>query len=240
MNDHNKRLLHQICSSIEQYKNGKIDPHGLLLNLTGNCGAIEHKGLQKYLDRTINEIEDALWSFDEEEGMHIINSKLESLKEMIEPLESEIIHKNDILIVYELVEAPYSWNKSPFNHEEFACLLVVNDNNIGNETQNYISDKLINYGCKYAVCTGHNCSTWDDSIDWSYLAKHNFEPNDDDLVMTTWHENDSVDDIVFFFMKNTNFDNHYLKNYLILFIGCNEILKKEIITEVNRNILLDK
>ena len=164
VNDHSKRLLHQICNSIEQYINGKITPDGLLLNLSGNCGAIEDIELQKYVERTINEIEDALWSFDEEEGMHIINSKLESLKELIEPLEPEIIHKDNILIVYKLVEAPYSWDKSPFNYEEFVCLLAVNDNSIDNESQNYISDKLIDYGCKYAVCTGYNCSSWDYDI----------------------------------------------------------------------------
>jgi len=38
-------------------------------------------------------------------------------------------------------------------------------------------------------------------------------------VMTTWHANESPDDVAFFFVLNTNFNEHDLKRFLVLHVG---------------------
>jgi hypothetical protein len=38
-------------------------------------------------------------------------------------------------------------------------------------------------------------------------------------VMTTWHADESPDDVAFFFVLNTNFNEHDLKCFLVLHVG---------------------
>jgi hypothetical protein len=38
-------------------------------------------------------------------------------------------------------------------------------------------------------------------------------------VMTTWHADESPDDVAFFFVLNTNFNEHDLKRFLVLHVG---------------------
>jgi hypothetical protein len=76
------------------------------------------------------------------------------------------------------------------------------------------------------VCAGHNCSSWDDSVDFANIEVDP-ELTDDKFVMTTWHSDDTVADIAFFFLHNTNFNQHEFTDFLILFIGENEQLLGE-------------
>ena len=46
--------------------------------------------------------------------------------------------------------------------------------------------------------------------------------------MTTWHDDETVNDIMFFGLNNTNFDDHDFKRYLVLFIGHKNGLKEEV------------
>ena len=43
-----------------------------------------------------------------------------------------------------------------------------------------------------------------------------------DHVMTTSHSDESPDDVAFFFVYNTNFDDHDFVRYLVLHIGVGE------------------
>ena len=126
------------------------------------------------------------------------------------------------------LEKPYNF-VSPFDGEAFVCILFNNDPIISNDEQNKISDDLIASNCRYAVCAGYDCSSWDDSIDWAYISTdENYEPPDDSMVMTTWHDDETVNDIMFFGLNNTNFDDHDFHKYLILFIGAKDGLKEEV------------
>ena len=37
--------------------------------------------------------------------------------------------------------------------------------------------------------------------------------------MTTWHEDENPDDVAFFFVLNTNFDDHDFDRYLVVHVG---------------------
>ncbi len=46
---------------------------------------------------------------------------------------------------------------------------------------------------------GHECSLWDDSVDIASLERFNFEAVPlDKSIMTTWHENETLDDVFWF------------------------------------------
>ena len=66
-------------------------------------------------------------------------------------------------------------------------------------------------------------STWDDSIDWASLEMSS-DSNDTTSTMTTWHENDTPNEIAHFFLHCTAFDNNVFHNFLVLSIGRNESL----------------
>jgi hypothetical protein len=62
-----------------------------------------------------------------------------------------------------------------------------------------LSDWLVASGCIYAVAWGEECHAWDESIDQASLAQHNYEPTPDDrFVMTTWHEDETIDEAFWF------------------------------------------
>ncbi|MCW5556848.1 MAG: hypothetical protein KIT22_03265 [Verrucomicrobiae bacterium] len=105
----------------------------------------------------------------------------------------------------------------------------MNDETITEAEQAAISEQLVLTGCRYAACAGHECSSWDTSVDMAYLAtdKH-FSPPDETFVMTSWHERRSVKDVMLFGLMCTNFDDHEFTRYLVLSIGPRAGLRDEV------------
>ena len=92
---------------------------------------------------------------------------------------------------FDRIDRPYSFT-SPFSGKDFVLMMVVADPSVTETERADFSDQIIQAGCRYAVCAGHDCSRWDDSIDLAYIATHpNFCPPDERFVMTTWHQNES-------------------------------------------------
>jgi hypothetical protein len=88
--------------------------------------------------------------------------------------------------------------ESPF------AVVVVIDLTVDSEWRHIVSEWLVDQGCLYMMAHGHECSLWDDSVDIANLEV--FDWNFDEipehkLVTTTWHENETLDE-VFFFAKN--------------------------------------
>lgn len=54
--------------------------------------------------------------------------------------------------------------------------------------------------CYWALAWGHECSIWDDALDYAYLEFCNYDlPEDDDYnFMTTWHEDQTLDEVIEF------------------------------------------
>ena len=110
--------------------------------------------------------------------------------------------------------------KSPCDGEDFALLLVAFDESITADEQSGLSDELVKRGCRYAVCAGSDCSSWDDSIDMAYLATDpGYAPPDDRFVMTTWHDDEPLGDVAEFFVRNTSFDRFEAKHFLVVCLG---------------------
>jgi hypothetical protein len=108
----------------------------------------------------------------------------------------------------------------PFNGEDFVLMLVVADSEITADERHAVSAELVRQGCRYAVCTGHECSRWDDSIDFAFIeTSPDFTPPDERFVMTTWHEKDSIEDVVEFFRLNTTFNDFVTRHYLAIVLG---------------------
>jgi hypothetical protein len=118
---------------------------------------------------------------------------------------------------------------SPFAGAEFACLLVVRDTSITGQEQASLSELLVAQGCRYAVCAGHECASWDDSIDRAYIATDaDFDPPDSTFVMTSWHEDESIEEVAEFFARCTRFDGFNPCRFLVLCLGGDDASYEEI------------
>jgi len=121
-------------------------------------------------------------------------------------------------IQYLQIQRPYSF-ASPFKEAEFAALIYAAAQNIAREEQEALSDQIVASGCRYAVCAGHNCESWHDSIDLADVKRNGGEVRDNNIVMTTWHDDESLEDIVFFFLNNTSFDYFSAARFVVLIVG---------------------
>ena len=108
----------------------------------------------------------------------------------------------------------------PFAGADFVVLIINNDDAISPDDQCALSLALVRAGCRYAVCVGHNCSTWDDSVDYANIEVDP-ELTKERFVMTSWHENDTPNQIARFFLNCTTF-------YLVLSVGRDDSLLSEI------------
>ncbi|MCW1915716.1 hypothetical protein OJ996_19170 [Luteolibacter sp. GHJ8] len=77
-------------------------------------------------------------------------------------------------------------------------------------------------GCRYVVCGGQDCEDWHDAVDMAFVLANADEPGGADaapLVMTTWHEKESPDEVAFHFIHLTDFEDVAFRNYLVLHLG---------------------
>ena len=109
---------------------------------------------------------------------------------------------------------------SPYPGEEHTLLVCVADATVTSDERARVSAEIIAAKCRYAVCWGYDCSSWDTAIDCAYIeTDENFSPPDETFVMTTWHDDEPIEDAIDFWWMNTWFDNYESIKLAILIIG---------------------
>jgi hypothetical protein len=106
--------------------------------------------------------------------------------------------------------------------EPFPCLVWDHKGGASPEGKMAFARQVMAAGCRYAVCAGLECEEWHDAFDFAFVQDHLDEPEekqDEQFVMTTWHANQSVDEVAMFFVWNTDFDKHEFDRYLVLHLG---------------------
>ena len=109
----------------------------------------------------------------------------------------------------------------PSGLEAFRCLILI-EREISVDDRNTISRELVDRGCLYAMAWGLDCSLWDDSIDFANIDK--FDPEgipDGQFVMTTWHDGETLEEVLFFARFNSlvSYDGKELSELLVLDMG---------------------
>ena len=102
--------------------------------------------------------------------------------------------------------------------------VVVLEGTYSPEWQDEVSRWLIDSGCRYMLAWGPDCSSWDDSVDYASIIKHLPDgAPDNQFVMTTWHENQTLEDVFWQAQFNAQFsyDDVELTNALIIDISGN-------------------
>jgi len=80
---------------------------------------------------------------------------------------------------------------------------VLIEAKVDEQWQANVSSWLVKSGCLYMVAWGIECSSWDDSVDFATLEKFNYgDIPEAEFVMTTWHENETLSDALFYLKNN--------------------------------------
>ena len=112
--------------------------------------------------------------------------------------------------------------KSPFAGILFPCLIWDHEGCFADAERSAVAKALLEAGCRYAVCGGKNCEAWHLAFDMEFVEVHLNDPDevlDSVHVMTTQHDGESPDDVAFFFVLCTNFNDHEFRRYLVLHVG---------------------
>lgn len=111
---------------------------------------------------------------------------------------------------------------SPFCDALFPSLIWDHDGRYTDAARSAIAKTLLEAGCRYAVCSGKDCDAWHIAVDMAFVETHLNDPDevrDSVHVMTTSHDGESPDDVAFFLVLCTNFDDHEFRRYLVLHVG---------------------
>lgn len=101
----------------------------------------------------------------------------------------------------------------------FKAIVVVEDV-VDQKWQAEASRWLADSGCLYMMAWGKNCSSWDDSVDLANLEQFGFDKiPDDDFVMTTWHDDEPLQEVIWFAKYSANHPTIELENVLFMHIG---------------------
>lgn len=134
------------------------------------------------------------------------------------------------------LEPPYQTPIRGFG-KQFVAIVVACDPSIQPEQQAQISEQLVAQDCRYMLAWGINASSWDSSVDFAFISTDpEFNPPDDRHVMTTWHDNESIQDVVWFALTDTNFDVHDFHDYLALMIGTDSAIESELIATIQNEL----
>ena len=86
----------------------------------------------------------------------------------------------------------------------FRAVIVLNTE-YDRAWQDEVSDWLVASGCLYVMAWGPDCSNWDDSVDWANLTANASEIPDAKFIMTTWHDDDTLEDTFWYAEFNARF-----------------------------------
>lgn len=104
----------------------------------------------------------------------------------------------------------------PKDMTKFKCLILI-EREVGRDYRHAVSKVLVNSGCLYSLAWGIGCSAWDDSVDWAFLETYDFGAYPEEkFVMTTWHEDESLEEAVEFAKHCTEYSEVKLDDILVL------------------------
>lgn len=80
----------------------------------------------------------------------------------------------------------------------FKAVLIIEEPPTA-EWQKLVSEWLVASGCLFMLAWGHECSSWDDSVDYANLDAFDYgDIPDDKFVMTTWHDKEPLSEVLWF------------------------------------------
>lgn len=87
--------------------------------------------------------------------------------------------------------------------------IVVIEESLDLAHQHAVSKWLVESGCMYMMAWGKDCSSWDDSVDLANIEQFpGSEIPEESFVITTWHENESLGEVIWFAKYTASHASH--------------------------------
>jgi len=103
--------------------------------------------------------------------------------------------------------------------EPYKAVVIVEDR-VEPDWQRVVSQWLAETGCLYMIAWGKDCGSWDDSVDMANLRQFEFgEIPNEHFIMTTWHEKETLREVMEFARLSAHHPNVELDRLLLLHIG---------------------
>jgi hypothetical protein len=126
------------------------------------------------------------------------------------------------------IERPFQFDL-PFPGRQYVAIVFSNDESVTDAERQSVARALFASGCRYGVFAGHACGVWECALDTACIESDpDYEPSDEAFTMTTSHEGESIEDVMFFGLMNTSFDSHDFDRFLVLGIGSRAGLREEV------------
>jgi hypothetical protein len=117
----------------------------------------------------------------------------------------------------------------PFPGRRFVAVVFSNDETVTDAERQGLTRALFASGCRYGLFAGHACRFWETALDMACIESDpEYKPSDEAFTMTTSHEGESVEDVMFFALMNTSFGSNKFDRFLVLFIGPRDGLRDEL------------
>lgn len=126
------------------------------------------------------------------------------------------------------VERPFVF-EPPFPGRRYVAIVFSNDETVTDAERQAATRALFASGCRYGVFAGDACGVWELALDTACIESDpDYQPSDEAFTMTTSHEDESVEDVIFFGLMNTSIGSHDFDRFLILFVGPRAGLREEV------------
>jgi len=108
------------------------------------------------------------------------------------------------------------------NFSPFKAVLVI-ETDVDPEWQAAVSQWLANSGWRYMMAWGPACSSWDDSVDTANMEQFDYgDIPEDEFIITTWHDDEPLEEVLWFAKIAAQHPTLDLKNVLFLHIGTSD------------------
>ena len=106
--------------------------------------------------------------------------------------------------------------------QPFAAVVVI-EGDISAEWRHSVSRWLVQSGCLYMMAWGTECSAWDDSVDHANLEAFEYgDIPDEHLVMTTWHDNEPLEEVLWFATNSLEHPVRKIERLILIDISTQE------------------
>ena len=123
----------------------------------------------------------------------------------------------------------------PEMHGQYPALVWNTMPGVKTEEIASVMQRLMANGCRYIVAAGTECERWHDIADDQFLAQFSTESERDaNFVMTSWHVDESAEDVMLFLVYGTNFEEHDFKEFLVLQFGDDTMVESQLSAAIAR------
>jgi hypothetical protein len=118
----------------------------------------------------------------------------------------------------------------PFAAKPYPILIWDNRGGWSEDERSGLLQAVLDTDSRYAVCGGISCEQWHDDLDQVFIMRYldDESARDNHFLMTTWHTDQSPEEVAFYFAHSTDSEQDDFKRFLVLYVGADISLARRL------------